>query len=401
MRILICTQSEPRDGFIDGKIKQHLEKLGHEVKICNFVFNGRREVIDFKPHVVVMPEARCEYSRDFSEQLRYMKIRTVVRRTESGFTEDDPRSEQHKQFCIGNWPYEVDLELVWSDEFADILRNKYHKDNVVVCGGVVFDVYFPRPPREKQGKKVVLFATIWDYADRRSYYCVPELPVGDPIQRENYRKCRSGRDVWINEIRRVCEKYPDWHVIVKVHPAEHPTEYVQKLGKIAQVINAPKAVEVLPKTDLLVHAGSTMAVEAHLMGIPAIQFCDLEETLISKVSPHVESVELERVDLTKSNANIKVIEELERRIFGRIDGKGCQRIAEEIDKLKPRKVIVPNEWPEIDRLYETPSVFAECDWHKGQLDAAQCIGCKNMVFIRPHITLFKCPHCSLALCRAP
>lgn len=399
MRILICVQSEPRDGLIDLKIKEELEKLGHEVKTCNFVLNGRKEVIKFKPHVIIMPEARCEYSRDYNEQVRYMKIRTVVRRTEAGFTKDNPSSEQHKRFCVGNWPYEVDLEIVWSEEFADILRNKYHKENVIACGGAIFDVYFPRPERKKHKKKVVLFATIWDYADRRPYYCVPELPIGDKIQEENYYKCRQGRDVWIKEIKRVCKDYPDWHVVVKVHPAEHPTEYVQKLGKMAEVLNSPKAVDTLSNSDLLVHAGSTMAVEAHLMGIPAIQFCDLEETLMSKVSPHVRRVELDKIDLSKSNANVKVIEELEKRVFGTIDGKGCQRIAEAVNKLEPREIDVPDKWPEIDRSYETPGVFRECDWDKGALDAAQCVGCKNIVFVKKYITLFKCPYCSLALCR--
>lgn len=399
MKILICTQSEPRDGFIDGKIKEYLEKFGHEVKVCNFVLDGRREVINFKPHVVMMPEARCEYSRDFNEQLQYMKIRTVVRRTEAGFMKDDGVSKEHRQFCVGKWPYTADLEIVWSEEFADILTNEYHKDNVVACGGFIFDVYFPRPERTRKEKKVVVFATIWDYADRRSYYCVPELPIGDPVQRENYYKCLKGRSVWITEIKRVHEKYPDWDIIVKVHPAEHPTEYMKKLSGIARVINVPKAVEVFQYADLLVHAGSTMAVEAHLMGIPSVQFQDLENTLMSRVSPHVRSVELNTIDLTKSNANVDIIKTLEGRIFGKIDGKGCQRITEAVNKLEPRKVNIPDKWPDIDRNYETLSVFTECDWEKGYLDATQCIGCKNMVFIRPHMTIFKCPHCALALCR--
>lgn len=399
MKILICTQSEPRDGFIDGKIKENLEKFGHEVKVCNFVLDGRAEVVEFKPHIVVMPEARCEYSRDFNEQLRYMKIRTVVRRTEAGFMKDDGVNKEHRNFCVGKWPYEVDLEIVWSEEFADILRNEYHKDNVVACGGLIFDVYFPRPERKKTNKKVVLFATIWDYADRRPYYCIPELPIGDPVQRENYYKCRQGRNKWINEIKRVAQKYPNWEIVVKVHPAEHPTEYMKKLAGLARVINVPKAVETLVVTDLLVHAGSTMAVEAHLLGIPSIQFCDLEDTLMSKVSPHVESVELDSIDLTKSNANVEVVAELEKRIFGKIDGKGCQRVANEINKLEPRKVNIPDEWPDIDREYKTISVFTECDWGNGNVDAVQCIGCKAMVFIKRHITIMKCPHCALALCR--
>ena len=103
--------------------------------------------------------------------------------------------------------------------------------------------------------------------------------------------------------------------------------------------------------------------------------------------------------MTKSNADVDVIKTLEERIFGKIDGKGCQRIAEEINKLKSREVDIPDKWPDIDRSYETLSVFVECDWDKGHLDAIQCIGCKNMAFIRPHITIMKCPHCALALCR--
>ena len=276
MKILILTQSEPRDGQIDKKLSKELALLKHQMAVTNFVLNGRKAVTKLKPDAVIIPEARCEYSRDFCEVLNEMGILVIIRRTEPGITKTDKRSEDHKQFCIGKWKYKADLEITFGQDFADILtaNSQVLGKNIIACGGFNFDPYYPLPKRESQGRKVVCFATIWDYADRDPQYCVPELPYGHPIHAENYWACRKGRDMWLDEIPRVRRDYPNWHIIVKIHPAEHPTEYLEKFRDIPglQVINAPTAIDVLTKTDLLVHAGSTMAIEAHLLGMPAIQF---------------------------------------------------------------------------------------------------------------------------------
>lgn len=403
MKILTLTQSEPRDEQIDKILNRHLAEMGHTTAATNFVLNGRKGVTKLKPDAVILPEARCEYSRDFCETLNRMGILVIIRRTEPGFSKDDTRSDIHKQFCIGKWKYKAELEITFGEEFADILKENSQVlgKNIAACGGFNFDPYYPLPKREKQKRKVVCFATIWDYADRDPQYCVPELPYGHPLHAENYWACRKGRDMWLAEIVRVRRAYPNWHIVVKIHPAEHPTEYLEKLKDIPglQVVNAPTAIEVLTKTDLLVHAGSTMAIEAHLMGIPAIQFGQLEDTLVSNISPRVDSVELDKVDLSKSNADINVIKELERTFYGKIDGKACFRAAQEINKLKPKKTNIPDRWPQSERGYETPGISKTLDYRMGITDMVQCVGCKNMAFIRPWQKLLKCPHCALALCR--
>jgi hypothetical protein len=432
---------------------KYLRSMGHQTWVKGLVGFGRESVIKYKPDAVVLPENRCEYTRDFVENLAGMGILTIVRRTEPGFSKADTRSEVHKDFCVGKWFYYVDLELVWSEEFADILRDKYYKKNVVACGGFAFDPYYPKPVNDicahytgpwsednkcqvginyynaikgheygkddwlnylpcvksrkskykckqfkKQKKKTALFASIWDYADRNPTYCVPEIPYGHPIHAENFYKCREGRDIWIAELKRCMKAYPDWNILLKIHPAEHPTEYVQVFGDSLKIFLHEKASEMLPCADVLIHAGSTMSIEAHLLGIPSYQLGALEDTLIGEVSPRIEKVELDKIELGKSNANLETIKKLEDTFFGKIDGQSCLRAAREINKLKPNKTNIPKRWPQTDRNYETPGVTQYPPWDK-ITDGVQCVGCHNLLHMEPHLSLIKCPYCSLALMR--
>jgi hypothetical protein len=401
MKVLILFQAYPRDGVLDNKIAERLRGYGHDVRIGNIVSSSRSDMIQFEPHVVVIPEARCEYTRDYAQLMRQWDVKTVIRRTEPGYAKDDDRSDMHKQFCIGNWEYYSDLEITWCEDFADILKanNNVLGKNVKAAGAFAFDPYFPRPKKHRTSKPMALFVSIWDYADRRPDYCVPELPYGHPAQSEKYWLCREGRDKWIAEIDRCLKKYPNWNICLKVHPAEHPFEYQRVFGDRLKIYHTEAAVDVLPHASVLIHAGSTMAVEAHLLGIPAIQFCNFNETLVDKISPRVDSVDLKSIKLNKSNADTKIIKELEETFYGPIDGKACERAADYINEIKPGKPNIPLKWPKPTTTYETPGTFRYLDWQFAPLDVAQCVGCRNLLYMKPDIKLTKCPWCSIALCR--
>jgi surface carbohydrate biosynthesis protein len=403
LKIAICTQLEYRDRLIDEKIGELLRQKGHTVGIGNFVWYGREFILKAKPDVVVIPEVRCEHTIDFVEAVNDMNIVTVVRRTEPGYSRTDyeKADESHIPTVMGHWPYRVDLEIVWGKEFAEIVKecplalNK----NIKAAGAFTLDYYFPRPEKKSDGK-TILFASAWDYATRDPEYCIPEMPVGDPSHIPAQKRCREGKDKWIAEIQRFTKKYPDWRVILKTHPGEDSIEYQNIFGNKVEVIHNEFAFRVLPKADVLIHAGSTMAVEAHLMDIPAFRFCNyIEDSLILDISPEIQEVNLSKVKFGKSNARKSVIKKLEKTFFGKIDGKACQRTAEYIDKLEPRETDIPKTWPPSKRDYTTYGVYKELKFGDGVKDIIQCSCCKKLIFAEPSVKFIKCPHCSIMLTR--
>jgi hypothetical protein len=378
--------------------------MGHDVGIANFVLYGREIILKSKPDVIVIPEVRCEHTIDFVEAVGQMGIRIVVRKTEPCFGQKDyeKATESQRNIVLGRWPYYVDLEICWCPDSVPVLKNwpNFLGDNVRWGGAFTFDHYFPLPKRKKQDKKTVLFASAWDYAERDPEFSIPEVPLGDPVHVIAHDRCREGRDKWIAEIKRLLKKYPDWQIILKTHPAEQPEEYEDAFDDKVTVIVNDFAFRILPFADVLIHAGSTMAAEAHLMGIPAYRFGSYEKDhLILDISPEVDKIELDKFDIGKSNANTEVIKELEETYFGPIDGQACVRAAKYIDRLMPNEKDIPRTWPDSKRDYTTFGVEKELKLGMRHRDILQCCCCKRLVFVSPVIKLAKCPHCSLMLGR--
>jgi len=378
--------------------------MGHTVGVANFVLYGREIILKSKPDVIVIPEVRCEHTIDFVETVGQMGVRIVVRKTEPCFGQKDydKATESQRNIVLGRWPYYVDLEICWCPDSVPVVKNwpNFLGDNVQWGGAFTFDHYWPLPKKKKGKKKTVLFASAWDYAERDPEYSIPEVPIGDPIHIEAHKKCRDGRDKWIAEIKYLLKKYPDWQIILKTHPAEQPEEYEIAFGDQVTVIVNEFAFRMLPMADVLIHAGSTMAAEAHLMGIPAYRFGNYEQDhLILDISPEVDKIELDKFDIGKSNANTEVIKELEETYFGPIDGKACERAAKYINRLMPNKKSIPLVWPESKRDYTTFGVHKEMALGMSHRDVLQCCCCKRLVFVSPAVKLAKCPHCSLMLAR--
>lgn len=404
MKIAFLTQLEYRDRLLDERIASHLRKMGHTVGVGNFVFYGREFVLKSQPDIIVIPECRCEHTVDFVEAVEPMGVRVAIRRCEAslGFEGFKKADQSYRNIILGRWPYYADIELCWSTESEKVINdwpNALGK-NAHWCGAFTFDHYFPLPKRVKGEKKTVLFASTWDYATRDPEYSIPEAPTGDPIHIEAHEKCRAGKDIWLEEIERTLKDYPDWHVIIKPHPAEDYLEYAKCFGKRVEISKNIFAYKVLPRADVLIHAGSSMALEANLMGIPAYRLSNfIEDHPILDVSPEITKVELNKFDIGKSNADIPTIKILEDTFFGPIDGKACERAAKWIDRLSPCKKNIPKVWPESKRDYSMWGVEKKMEPGMLHRDIIQCCCCKRTVYVSPAVNLAKCPYCSIMLGR--
>ncbi len=121
----------------------------------------------------------------------------------------------------------------------------------------------------------------------------------------------------------------------------------------------------------MIHAGSTMAINAHLLGIPAWQYGDVNakgyetwwsdpESAISKVSPCYKDVEglIKAVQEYKSgsNASQESLDTLEKGRYGLMDGKSIARAADVIDKIKGQFTLC---WPQSTRDYSQLAILKE------------------------------------------
>lgn len=408
-KCLILSNLPQRDRANDEFLASKLREKNFEVRVTPFLPDNRLQVLYYKPDVVILPEARCEYTIDFAMNCMRWGVTTIIKRTEGGAAWGawNKMEQSEKDTVVGSWPYDADLEIVWSEKFADLVAKHGHipKRKLFVCGGIPFDLYFQGPKIERpKDRKSILFAPGWGHADRSPDYNVPEAPPGSPIHRDAYERHRFGRDLWIEMITKAYDALPGWDFYIRLKTGEQPKEYQDKLkGKIKIVMPCPAKI-ALEHTDLLVHAGSTLAIEAHLTNMPALSFCGTVNQVPGYEYPHVspdfqEDADalikaIKKVELGKSNANLESIKILEREFYGTIDGKACDRIADKIASLELKPTCIPYEWPKQTKDYYTPGVYK-------MVTGWICETCHQRSFTdaAENRDMIKCPYCGISLAR--
>lgn len=376
MKILILTASPVRDKLIDELIARELRTRGHEVWVRPCLREGRSSCIELKPDVVVVPPIRNPYSRDFVETLKYHGAGVVSRHTEASCDwADYKKMEPHEKADIqGRFPYYIDKELVWGSDEEQILNKRSAVFPTIavgafgldVCRKGHFDFGVKQNFKKKYGlkhAKTVLIACPWGFADS-----APDLRIDDTVKA---RKDIEGREKHIAMIKELKEKIGDkWNILVTLHPGVLPEEYQANLPDIP-IDTEQSSVELLSHCDALVHSGSTMAMEMHMMGKPAFQYQDVNckltagwwlktGTPLSRVSPSFDKVDdLAKAILkssSKSNADLKAIKELEEGRYGRMDGLAYKRAADEIESVEGQWI---EKWPRSVRDYNQPMCFRD------------------------------------------
>jgi surface carbohydrate biosynthesis protein len=406
-KVIIYTHNPIRDPITDDCLTVALRNMGHHVWRRNYLDCDKNMVVYIKPDIIIMPEIRCEYSRDFAKQCKDWGVQVVVRPCEVGISEESipAISDDYRRAIFGeNWPVGdmVDLFLAWGPKMKDLFV-KYggiQEEKVAVVGGLAFDQFFlPEPPDkvERTEKKRVMFATGFAYADRNPQYSVPEALHGDPIHREMVETDQRGRSKWFDLIKRFhAERGDTWEIWVKLHPGEKEEVYRAILKDAVEICPALPPVRALKYVDCIVHAGSTMAYEAHLKDMPAINLKNVcQDVVVSKISPNVDTFEelvdgIDTLDLTRSNADPNIIAQLERDYYGTTDGKASERAAQAIDLLPESETSVPDEWPASHEMkYMSPGVLKNVEqW--------TCRGCNHAYSVQGPREMIKCPFCGIA-----
>lgn len=411
MKIAILTLTGQRDKIIDCMLADELRKHGHEVNVRCYIYAGRETVCYEKPDVVIHPMPGGQYKYDFLKQCKDWGIVNIIRRGEAGMgkREFEGLSDDRKDIILGNWDYGpyIDLELVWGQEFAEIIQEQGHADfdKLRVCGAFAFDPYFAKQPLKVPREKTILFATGFSTCDCHSDYCETGLPEDSDYHKEIYATHRKARDLWIDAINYLVKGHDDWKFELKVRPGEMTVEYREKLPDCVKIyLQATSASEVLREVDILVHSGSTMAIEAHLLGLSSFNFCNVNpDPLLSKVSPVAGDVkELEwlisQVIPGMVNIDTKIFEELKYHLYGEIDGQACERASSHINNyLTDLNTVteIPNTWPKTT-LYHKDKENIKLAQTKGCVNWL-CPCCRNTYYVKREVNRAKCPYCSMGI----
>jgi predicted RNA-binding Zn-ribbon protein involved in translation (DUF1610 family) len=412
MKIAILTLTEQRDKVVDDRIAKALTDLGHDVGVRNFVQAGMDAVVYEKPDAVVMPMVGSNHKLHFARQCSEWGITTIVRRGEAGAAREvlagmDP---ERVKVIVGDFDYKpyVDLELTWGPEFSDILaeRGKMPRSKIASCGPFTLDACFDHPRPDHVGKRRILFATAWSGADDVKEYTECGVPTSSPLQGQMYRQHCEGRAAWIEAIKNlVACKSHKYEFTLKVRPGESTAAYIRALPKSVKILpyDYPSS-DAIAESDIVVHAGSTMAIESHLMGVPSINFhnCNPDPRL-ANICPRAEDYgELEellgRTLYGQSNIDRDGFQWLKEHLYGEIDGRACERAAKAIHKALPkgknrREPEIPDTWP---KTVLFPSEKTSAEPHAGQY-ALKCFSCKHTFGINKDAEWCVCPFCGLII----
>lgn len=412
MKIVFLTLTGQRDKLVDKRIADFLRAKGHEVYVHNYASAATQSIPYLKPDVIIHPMAGADYKLNFLKYCKEWGCVNIVRRGEAGASRESlaKMDKDRQMITIGMEDYSsyVDLELVWGQEFKDVLveRKKMPENKLKVCGAFAFDLYFlPQywPAVNLTPHKSVLFATGWSCADGMPDLVECGLPEASDYQGVLYRRHREGRDLWIDSIKKLIQNLPPryFDFALKVRPGERTDEYRKAFGSSVRIYpEVHPAIDALRQCDVLVHTGSTMAIEAHLLRRPTVNFHNINpDELLASVSPKVETYEelkafLETVDITKPNINEQVYQKLQYHLYGKIDGHACENAANHIhDYIRDLKVEthIPDEWPKDARYLEEGIHIVKGDGDRRW----KCPCCKNDYSALPEFMITKCPFCGM------
>lgn len=414
MKILILYLTGQRDKDVDELLGKQLKQLGHEVTVHPYMDAGRESVPYMKPDVVVHPFPGGQYKVDFIRKCKEWGCLVVIRRGEAGVSLKTfmTLKPEEKKLILGNWPYGdfVDLELVWGTEFKNILAEYGHVEakKMIACGAFPFDFYFlPDMRRSRNRQKTVLFATGFSTADSKPEYCEIGLQKDSPYQQQIYNQHRAGRDIWIEAIKKLYEQFKTtWKFTLKVRPGERTKEYQRELGEFVDIYpETYSAVQALSRTDLLIHSGSTMAMEAHLLKMPSVNFVNQNpDPMLANLAPRVQTWQglvpfFQTADLDETNVNWSVFYDLKNHLYGEIDGQACKRAAIAIHNLTvvhkiKHKTDIPDTWP-MESLYLTEDVILEKPPLSEQKPRWFCPACKGRWWTEDSIFIIDCPWCGM------
>lgn len=400
-KILILSASPARDSAIDAMLAKKLTAMGNEVKVGACLREGRKLILEFQPDTVVVPPIRNPYARDLAEMIKRFGARCVTRHTEPSCDWSDFKrmNGQEKMSIFGPFPYVVDAEIIWSQDEAEILSRRQCGFPTIPVGAFCVDIYkdeetlktciskddFIKKFNLDPVKKTIVIMSAWGFADS-----APDLHIDEIRDASNDD---LGRAQWIKMIVDVHNTLKtEYNILVSLHPNVIPVPYEEALKPLNIPLDKDcRAMDLIINSDVIVHAGSTVAVESHFLNKPAFQhgdqnkktgnWWDRSESMISKVSPYCATTydlinAIKNCSLDQSNANPDVLLALERGRYGLMDGHATDRAAQIIHNLPPSKFNY--FWPDLGKDYSQIGILKNPN---AIVDMARCGICGREFYV--------------------
>jgi hypothetical protein len=378
MKILLLTASPVRDKLIDEMIAKYLIKMGHKVEIHPCLRGGRQKAVEYKPDVCVVPPVRNVFARDTCKVLKSWGVGVVTRHTEPSCDWQDFKAMTNRQKAeiMGHIPYYVDMELVWSSDEQQILSRRGTPFPVHAVGSFSADKYFSSELKKRfenrdkfnlrygfKKKKTILIQSPWGFVDH-----APDLRIDELVE---FNADIAGRDRHLAMIEHLHNEIGSkFNILVTIHPGVLQEPYKEKLDKLGIPLDVKStAMEMLINSDILIHAGSTVAMGAHFLNKPALQFGDVNlkdsdnwwhasGQVMASISPNFKTSEdlIEAVKKVKikSNINKTALKKLETGRYGVMDGKATERAAKLINKVKGKFRMC---WPDSSEDYSQLTIL--------------------------------------------
>ncbi len=428
-KILILSGSPQRDKLIDELLKEELESLGNEVIIKPMPLNARESIIEIKPDILTMPPICNVYSYDTAYEAARWGIAVVVRHVEPGYDRQDmdKMGSEWKDQELFARPENLAMELTWGSVESEWIR-KFSRGSylVISVGAFVSDLYtedyLSKVNKEQRivdkhrldmSKKTVLVSSPWGLLDMDSDLTgqSSEILMSD----------QEAMSVWLKMIGELKDELSEYNILATLHPGLLKKKEYTVLGTMGiQVDTDSTALHLLSSCDILVHAGSTMAIEMHWLNKPAFQFGDVNSldiadgnwwqkagTPISKVSPFcLDAKSLAKSIRTcepKSNADKNAILELEQGRYGKMDGNATRKASMLINELNGECKI---KWPTSQKALDTQYVIKDINAYYSNMRCSVCdepFLMANQNILKIHKDLpspparFFCPVCGAAL----
>lgn len=220
----------------------------------------------------------------------------------------DPASPQSVANHVGYDAYGstlVDYELFWGPGPAKLIGDELLKRGKVSSPGRIRAFGYPRLERyfgiapaegyaalpeavlqklSRYGRaRTLLFATGFHFANynRETIYAAKDLNAEEKEHEllgiiEEVKRFRAS---WIDSIRRAAVAHPELLFVLKKHPIERRPDYetLEDVPNVLYVADDIDIADLMERSGLFFHYGSTSLVDAYLAGVPGIYVHSTEE----------------------------------------------------------------------------------------------------------------------------
>lgn len=300
-KILIAVDHKWRDlaGHVYAGLL--LEQLGHEV---HYVRNNQEKnyISTIKPDMVIMNHLIPPKKQKFAKYLQEQNIRVVILPTEGMPTLDGMRKHMGGADCDLS---AVDLQFVWNQPMADILRENQtlSDDKIVIAGVPRFDFYkkplkailltkadFLKKYELDPRYPLVTFATNFTQASfhtsNKEFFLKNAKKYGrDKVLGELYgdlgdvpKRDYISRELFLDAFVKLVQNFPEVNFALKLHPTEDHQFYEDLISKNlssaasrVRIIAHEYIWDVLNVTDIELNRSCTTAIESWLLGKPTIE----------------------------------------------------------------------------------------------------------------------------------